>query len=271
MTFTYSKIAGLCRPHHHLLGVPFAAALLASAALMGCGADSTSATGELGRIDYRLATRYLSPDDSLLNVSLITGYDQRINTDLTGTGHNDTGDARAITHRIEPNSGATITALADGNDVPDISVKVAVAGDYTLTSFDGDKLFDRLTLNFDAPSDLELITWLRDSSDTFSRQPQASSYSVQEGTQVTFLPIPTNSDKVRLLGDIEFDVVVEPATAAVAVHNVDAVYEQSVVYHKSPLSLVFVEPGSVTVTVTDQVHTDVSTTVAFEVSAVGGG
>ncbi len=248
-------------------GLTLAAGALVVSTLLGCGANSES-TGELGRLRYSLYTRYLSPDSELINVPIVTGYDQRINTELTSTGRNEVDNPKAISHRVEPAIGTTVTALADGQDAPDKFLRVTTPGPYTLASYNADQLFDRVDLTFDTPTNIELITWLRQTDGTFSRQEESSSYAVVECAQITFLPVPTNSADERLLGDIDFDVVVEPSTAAVMVHNVEAVYEQSVLYEESPLSLVFVQSGTVTVTVSDQVHNDVSTMVQFEVAAI---
>lgn len=267
-TAVSSTLDGVARRHGpHAQRLAALALIGASCALIGCG-DASTATGEEGRINYTLYTRYISPDNDLRSVSLITGYDQRIDTDLTQKGRNDTADPGGIMHSIEPGVGASVTMVADGSDVPDMLVNVSDPGNYTLTSMQGPDLFDRITLSFDTPTNIELVTWLRQASGDFTRQEDQASYAVTEGAQVTFLPIPTNDDGVRLLGEIAFDVSVEPATSAVAVHNVEAVYEQSVWYQESPLSLVFIEPGTVTITVSDQVHGDVTGTLQFDVAPI---
>ena len=54
--------------------------------LLGACGDVTKSNGEFNRVSYSLYTTYLVDESSLTDVSLLIGYDQRINTSLTVSG-----------------------------------------------------------------------------------------------------------------------------------------------------------------------------------------
>ena len=235
-------------------------ATLTALALLGvtttaCG-DITSATGELGRVNYTLHSNYVVQEALLTDVGIITGHPQHIGTRLTDAGENRAGDdGEEITHEVSPAEGVTLETQESGDDeIPDFVVTVDDAGEYTFESYLDGELFDRIDLVFETPVELELLTRVRipysDDWDTLNDGEEL----VEEGSQVAFLPIPLNEEGERIAGD--FDVVVEadPEWAVAPAYNIVGVYEQNIVGSASPVSIYFIEPGEVTVTLTDTVN-----------------
>lgn len=235
-------------------------ALLATLTLMGlattgCG-DLTSATGEFGRVNYTLHTNYLVQEAMLTEVGIITGHAQHIGTRLTDAGENVAGnDGEEITHSVSPSEGVTLEAQEDGDDeISDFYVTVDDPGEYTFESYlDGD-LFDRISLTFETPVELELLTRVRipysDDWDTLND----GETLVEEGSQVAFLPIPLNDVGDRIAGDFDVLLEADPEWAVAPAYNLIGVYEQNIVGSASPVSIYFIEPGEVTVTLTDTVN-----------------
>ncbi len=241
------------------------AALLATLALMalattGCG-DLTSATGEFGRVNYQLHTDYLMEEALLTQVGIITGHQQHIGTTLTDAGENEAGnDGEEITHEVTPSEGVTIEADSDGDDeISDILVTVEQPGEYTFESYLDGQLFDRIVLVFETPVELNLLTRVREpySDDWDTLNPGEG--QVEEGSQVAFLPIPLNESGDRIAGDFDAQLEADPSWAVAPAYNLLGVYEQNIVGSASPVSVYFIEPGEVTVTLTDTVNgTDAS-------------
>ena len=235
------------------------AALLATLTLMalattGCG-DLTSATGEYGRVNYTLHTNYLVQEAMLTQVGIITGHPQHIGTSLTDAGENVAGDdAGEITHQVTPSEGVTIEEMDNDDDIADFYVTVETAGEYTFEAINGPDLFDRIDLVFETPVELELLTRVRipysDEWDTLSD----GETLVEEGSQVAFLPIPINENGDRIAGDFDVLLEADPEWAVAPAYNLIGVYEQNIVGSASPVSIYFIEPGEVTVSLTDTVN-----------------
>ena len=113
---------------------------------------------------------------------------------------------------------------------------------------------------------MELINWIRNPGDESFEQEEGDSIDIEEGGQVTLLPIP-RADGARLAGDISVEIEVFPEESAVRGENIYGVYEQSVHSSDTPVSLYFVEQGTVTITVRDGPN-GVESTQVFEVEAV---
>jgi hypothetical protein len=245
------------------------ATLAAFAALgTGCG-DITSTTGEMGRVNYSLYTTYLTQQADLAQVGILTGHPQRINTDLTDLGENVADeDGEEITHQVTPSDGVTIEAFEDGDDeIADFSVTVTDPGVYTFESYLNGQLFDYIELTFETPETLELLTRVREpySEDWQTLNPGQG--TVEEGSQVAFLPIPINAEGARIAGDFDVQLAADPSWAVAPAYNIWGIYEQNIAGSASPVSIYFIEPGDITVTLTDEVN-DVGSSWVFDVLPV---
>jgi len=230
-----------------------------------CG-DITGATGEKGRVNYSLYTHYEVDDWNLSDVSLVTGHPQLIKTEMTQKGEDQLdGEASDIVHTMDPAEGVNIVS-ADDSDIPDLEVTVSDAGDYTIKSELNGEIFDYLELSFDTPDALELINWVRNPAEEEFELAEGASIAINEGAQVTFLPVPS-SGGVRLAGDITVDITADPESSVVRGENIWGVYEQNVSSSDQPVSLYFVEPGTVTITLSDGPN-GVEVSQVFEVAAI---
>ena len=232
---------------------------------VGCG-DLTGSTGAKGRVSYSLYTHYEVDEWDLTAVSMVTGHPQRILTEMTNKGEDQLrGAASDIVHTIEPAEGVTVINESDA-PLADLLLTVEEPGDYTIKSELNGEIFDYLEVRFDAPEELELINWVRGPSVDDFEQLEAEVIPVTEGSQVTFLPIPTMAGD-RLAGDITVDLAADPETSVVRGENIWGVYEQSVTSSDQPVSLYFVEPGTVTITISD-IPNGVERSQVFEVEGI---
>ncbi len=239
--------------------------LLLLLGVIGCG-DTTAGTGDRGRVVYELDTHYLSKSSSLKEVDILTGYAQTIRTRLTQEGARAVESPATLTHRVKPSQGVELEVVEDGYDVQDVRIRVSVPGDYSLETRQGGALFDRISLQFDKPESLEVITWVRRSMDSaFGQVGSEGRIQVDEGTQVTVIPVPKGAEGKRILGDFEAEITGSPSWAVVAARNIMGVYEQWVWSSGEPVNLVFIEPGEVEVKVRDAVN-DVERTLLFTVA-----
>jgi hypothetical protein len=214
-----------------------------------CG-DITGATGVNGRVNYSLYTHYELDDWNLTEVALVTGHPQLIQTEFTSKGEEQlTGEASEIEHSMDPAAGVDLLDF-EGENISDMLVTVEDAGDYTLQSELDGEVYDYIELSFETPDELELITWLRNPGEEAFEQVEAETISVGEGGQVTFLPVPRSGGE-RLAGDLTVEIATVPESAVVRGENIYGVYEQNVTSSDQPVSLYFVEPGTVTVTIAD--------------------
>jgi hypothetical protein len=242
-------------------GVPLAAALC----LVACG-DLTTASGELGRLEYALSTDYDAEARSLSgNVGLITNHPVELQVDLTEDGEEQAG-TRAEAIRHEASAGVLEARPGDDDEPADLSLTVPDEGPVTVTSTLEGELFDRIELRFARPAELELVTWVRapweeDWTDTTG----TGRLTVQEGGQISFLTIPVEADGNRILGDFTPEITLDPPNLAVPDESVLGVYEQNIVASSAPVTFYAVEPGDLRFTLTDGGN-DVS--VAIDVTIV---
>jgi len=246
------------------------AALLACAPLLFACGDVNVAEGEFARITYALHSDYLTENVPLTEVSLITGHSQAISTTLTSSGEEAAGDrASDIRHVATPPTGVELThdSVVFDDDVPSFDVTVSQPGSYTFAGMLDGAVFDQVELVFDVPETLDLLTRVRTPySDAWENLPHTD-LAVGEGSQVAFLPIPVDASGERLAGNFSVEVTAEPGWAVAPSWNILGVYEQSIVGSASPVSLFFIEPGQVTVTLTDMAN-GVSVSRDFEVFPV---
>ena len=148
------------------------------------------------------------------------------------------------------------------------SLTVSTAGTYTLETQLNDELFDRIELEFAKPDRLDVITWVKLSqSSEFQKVSTNGTIMVSEGSQVSVIPVPVTADGERIMGDFDVDISASPAWAMVATENIIGAYEQNVVSSNDPVSLVFIEPGEVEVTIRDAVN-DIEGVLVFSVEAL---
>lgn len=218
-------------------------------ALMGCG-DLTSANGELGRVNYALHTDFEVEGPSLTETSLLAGHPQVIHTSPLDSA--DFAQEDLITHSVTPDTGVTILQGEWVSGGPwNFEVLVETPGTYAFETWLGEELHDRLEVVFDAPSTLDLIAWARapweENFEVLSR-----GESVEEGTQVAFLPIPLDAVGERIAGNLFAELEASESGMIIPGANVWGVYEQSIWASTSPSSVYFINAGSVDISLTDE-------------------
>jgi hypothetical protein len=238
-------------------------------ALTACG-DLNVADGELSRVTYALHSDYLTENVALTEVALITGHVQPISTGLTLEGREVAGDKAAlIEHVAAPGAGVDIAHDAPfaNHEIRSFDLTVTTPGTITVAGMLDGEVFDQIQLTFDTPADLELVTRVRAPYSDHWLDLEDDETLVAEGSQVAFLPIPLDAGGARLAGNFVVEIQADPSWAVSPSWNVLGVYEQSIVGSASPVSLYFIEPGLVTVTLTD-VANGVSADRHFEVLPV---
>jgi len=238
------------------------------ACLVGCG-DLTDATGDQGRLKFTLATDY-EVDGALDEVNVVAGHPQTLSVDLTAKGEDDIPEPDELTYRIEPSVGTSISGVGGiGDQPPDLELLVTQPGRYKIRAISKGKEVDSLSLSFDTSSALELVVKARApfQSDFVDVSDDEVS-KVDEGTQVAFLPIPLDDKGERLAGRIETSAVADPSNRVVPGSDINGVYEQNVWTGSGKIEFYFIDPGTVTVTVTDVV-TKAKGAHSFDVQNVG--
>ena len=253
---------------NHLAKIAFLFAL--GIALSACG-DKITGTGELGRVNYSLYTVYRSETNSIQNSLLLVGHSQEITTDLTGKGERDVEDPSELTHVVVPAAGVTWVVDKDSGSIPDADMTVTWPGSYMLETRLGTEIFDRIQLRFAKPERLDVIAWVKQTQDDdFEKVTTPGTIWVSQGSQVSVIPVPLDSNGTRIMGDFKVEITANPPEAMVAVENILAVYEQNLISSSEPVSLVFVEPGEIEVTIRDVVN-EVEGFLTFQVEALQAG
>ncbi len=230
-----------------------ALATVALLATTGC-LDVTSATGELGMIDYRLYTDYDPGLGDLTEVGIITNHTQSLNLFLTEDGEREGLDLTTVSHSVTPSEGVWLDYDADDEFLDDLSIHVEQPGIYTLTTEIEGELFDTITLEFEAPATLDAVTWVRSPGADEFDEPSVAQPTVDEGTQVSFVGIPLNADGDRIAGEFELAVSADPAGSVVEAFDTWGSYEDGIVGSVSEASVYFIEGGTITLTVSDQAN-----------------
>ncbi len=228
-------------------------AALALALTTGC-LDSTSATGDHGRIDYSLFTDYDPGIGDLTEVSIITGHWQDLDLDLTSRGEKRAEDLSTVEHSISPSTGVSLEYDAEDDHLEDLRILVEDPGVYTLTTTVDGILFDSITLEFDAPAALDAVTWVREPGAEDFDEPAAAVPTVDEGAQVSFIAIPYDLDGDRIAGELDVSVTADPEGSVVEAYDTWGSYEDGIVGGFSEASVYFIEGGEITLTVSDAVN-----------------
>lgn len=141
----------------------------------------------------------------------------------------------------------------DSELVSGFSLTVTEPGDYELgADLEGEE-FDFIQLSFDAPASLDLVIYTRAPwAESFEGVTDSEPHAVAEGTQLAWLPVPLGTDGERLQGDLVVEMSADPTESVVPAANVTHVNEDEVQEVFDAASLYFIEPGDVTVTITDE-------------------
>jgi hypothetical protein len=232
---------------------------------VSCG-DVTGSTGEFGRIEYSLFTHY-ELDTSLVETKILTGHPQIIDVKLTAKGEAEATNAEQITHSVSPAAGVSLTLEDSPHQAPDLYITVSDPGTYLVESILNGAVFDRIDLQFESPTEYELITWLRERNDDEFEGVTDVVTAVTVGDQAAFLPVPYDADGTRLAGEMELDMSASPEWAVTQGFNVFGIYEQRVSGGPAPISVYFIEPGAVDIAWADSAH-GISVSHSFEVEAI---
>lgn len=225
--------------------------------LAACLGDVTASNGELGRLRYALHTDYEGNQEELTELPLITGYAHRISVSLTSKGEKEAGDqAGLVSHTARGVEGIEITndeSDKDSQDAPDFAVLSPVPGEVMVDSLlDGDT-FDRIALQFESPTRLDVLGWSRSPWEEDWTSFENEALTVQEGSQISFLGVPMYKD-IRLGGDFTPTITVDPPELAVPDTSVLAVQEGGMTTTGEPVTFYAIEPGTVTFTLSDPVN-----------------
>lgn len=228
--------------------------------LAACGVDSVGANGELGNMTFGLVSDWYLDQSNLTEVGIVTGHAQSFIVALTEKGERIAdGNADAIHYTMEPDAGVTIVQSGPDSEEegeldvpPSLSLQVTEPGSYALQASLEGELVDRIQLLFATPAALELSLYTRAPwAEDFEALEATEPSQVLEGTQLAWLPIPVGADGVRLVGDVVAGLSADPIEAVVPADNVEHVNEDEVYDQAQVPSLYFIEPGEVTVTLTD--------------------
>ena len=241
--------------------------IIAAAALAGCG-DIVGTTGQYGNIAYTLSTDYELDESDLAEVVIVTGHPQHINLRLTDKGEQEVTDPVSVVHTITPSTGVVMEVDLDEDDISDLDLTVTDPGTYTIESWQGATLIDRVELEFDTPVELEAMFWAREPyEEDFQRLDPSDTMSIPQGTQVAFLVAPLDADGERLAGDLEIAWWADPEWAVVPGSNVYGTYEDDMWTGQVNDSLYFLEIGAVTITLEDEPNA-ISVAGSFDVSSL---
>lgn len=248
-------------------------ALLALAA--GCG-DWTGATGHEGRLRYVLYTEYEVPESDLEDARIVTGHRQWINVSLTSKGRDEIEHPDDIVHSADPSEGVQISTehiddrYIDLEVVPDFSILVSTPGEYRIESYEGDERVDWIELQFEVPGGFDLVAQVRAPWEDGWTTMHEETVTVEEGSQVTFQAAPTDDSGHRLAGDMTTELTVDPEWAVVPGVGVIEAWEDGIWTVGGEVNFYFIDPGTVTFTVTDPVS-GASGDQVFEVQPIDRG
>ena len=240
-------------------------ALSSSLALtVACGGETQSANGEFGMITYSLHSDYLMDGEPLDETTILTSHIQQFN----GTLIDSSSDAleTGVETRVIPSEGVTIADPTTEAPLNYWSFDVTVTnpGAYTFETWSDGEMIDRIEVTFEAPDALDLIGWARGPWEE-GFEPIYDNDTLEVGTQVAFLPVPLNTERERIAGDMFAEISVNDESLAVPDSEILAVQEQGVYTIQSTSSLYLIAEGEVEVTLTD-VPNAVAATWSFDVT-----
>jgi len=226
---------------------------------VACGVESIEANGELGRMSFSFISDHYQDEKTLTEASFVTGQEHSFHVDLTHQGEREANEnASQISYQVLGSNASVSTGIGiddeDGEDLPpDFTLQVDSEGTVAVEAMLDGVLFDRITLQFADPTELELVLFSRGPwEESFQALPTQESLTVQEGTQLAWLSIPSKEGQ-RLLGDIETDMSADPMEKVVPAANVEHVNEDEAMSVFRADSLYFIEEGSVSIQLLDPV------------------
>ncbi len=242
--------------------VPSAVLLLA-----GCG-DTTRAVGQQGRVEYTLVTDYDVPEGDLRDARLVAGHEQTLELDLTERGRADIGSPARLQHRLTPALHAQVATRPGANGDASVALTVGDPGVYTLQSLLGGEVMDAVDLRFERPAGFEVLVRVRAPwGERFREVASGGTIAVEQGSQITLLPVPVDGDRRRLAGRLRTRLDITPDWAVTPGVGVLEVDEWGVWAVNPEMDFYLIEPGPLSFTFEDTVHA-VATTQAFDVTPV---
>lgn len=237
--------------------------------LAACGGDLTSQTGKNNLLVYSLYTIYEVPEHGLSDARILTGHQQLISVSMTAEGRRNIVHPGAITHRLEPSAGVTMDNgdHVSENTVRDARFTVTEPGDYTLVSSDGDEIVDEIDLHFETPAGFEVVMKIRDPWGASFSVETGDPLEVEQGSQLVILPVPVDEDARRLAGSMQPGIDIDPRWAVTPGQNVYSNTEDVTWSGQDPYNYYFIEPVTVTFTISDDV-TGANSTQTFHVVPV---
>ncbi len=219
--------------------------------LVACG-DMSESTGELGRVEYSLHTDVITDGSSLSGALLVAGHPLNIQTALTEDGAREAGrHPERLRHRFD-DASVQVENETNDDEIADLVITAEAGIDGDLETVQDGEVFDYLPLSFREPDDLGAITFVRGPMDDEMEEVDGAAHTVVEGGSATLLGFPKR-DGERLVGDIRPELTLEPEGIAVPDFDVAVTVEQGAYGAISPYTVVFIEPGEVTATLTDPV------------------
>lgn len=243
------------------------ASVITAGASVGCG-DLVSNQGNLGKLVYTLHTDYVVVEQDLKDVNLITGVEHRVNVTMGKDA--EVSDPGAVEHIMASADGVTITTDEATETIGDAVFTVDVPGTKTLQSWLGTELIDYIVLNFVEAEGIDVITFVRPPDGEQFTRAETAPIETPVYSQATFIGKPVDAEGNELVGDIGLEFAAVPADAAVEVFNLDAVYENGVWGSESPINILFVKPGSVTIVLTEKL-TGLQETLSFTITSPTAG
>ncbi|HNW83649.1 MAG TPA: hypothetical protein PKG52_12250 [bacterium] len=228
--------------------VLYVAVFIVALMISGCfSADSNTSEGENGVLSYSLYTDY-EASGNLSTGILPTLVTHRI--EVYSTGAESIGRYDEIIHKVEPSDNAIIITDDDDYSIPDFTIKVSKPGKYTVITKNSRKEIDRITLNFEDPASLKVVTKIREPYKyTFDKAAESSNITTEEGSQVAFIPYFYNADNVRMIGNIGCEYTADPDWMVVPDVEWNSETEDSSWTANYASSYYFIEEGTVTFTI----------------------
>lgn len=234
-----------------MLGLRVSRALALAVLAAGCG-DFTDAVGDEGLIRVSIYSNHEISADDLREVGVVAGHPQRFGVALTDAGRQKISRPDDLTYTLTPDPGVTFELGSGGP--PDFTITVPATGMHRLDAIDGGVAVDGVDLRFESVASFELVVKVRAPfAEEFVTQASGQTSAVTEGSEVVFIPVPHGADGARLAGDVVTAASFDPAWAVVPDIDVEANWENGILTSKGEGTFYIIEPGMITLTVTDTV------------------
>ncbi len=216
--------------------------------------DATRGMGEMGHVRYSLYTEYDPGYGEITDTPILTNHEQSLYLALSDRGERVANDLGSVSHSVSPSEGVTLVYDYDDDELEELDITVTQPGVYTITTEVDGAVFDYITLEFEAPTSLDAVTWIRSPGEDEFVEPAVAQPTVDEGAQITFVGIPLNVDGDRIAGRFDVSVSADPEGSVVEAYDVWESYEDYVWSSPTEASVYFIETGEITLTVTDEAN-----------------